>query len=137
MYQPFSDEPDNRGLLSDEMHPPTAMRARLMKADAAGLQLRVHAIGDHGIANHDGGDLGRKLHELCLIDIDGDTVGIGRGQADRRPQQDSCNEGTQSEPRACANTLNLERHTLPRGINKPAKAIRSGAGARHGKSDVN
>src|SRR5438105_6145613 len=50
MYEPFSDEPGNRGLLSDEMHPPAAMRARLMKADAAGLQLRVHAIGDHGIA---------------------------------------------------------------------------------------
>src|SRR5438876_6435550 len=50
MYQPFSDEPGNRGLLSDEMHPPAGMRARLMKADAAGLQLRVHAIGDHGIA---------------------------------------------------------------------------------------
>jgi predicted amidohydrolase YtcJ len=26
------------------------MRARLMQADAAGLQLRVHAIGDRGIA---------------------------------------------------------------------------------------
>jgi predicted amidohydrolase YtcJ len=50
MYEPFSDEPGNRGLLSDEMHPPSAMRARLTKADGAGLQLRVHAIGDHGIA---------------------------------------------------------------------------------------
>src|SRR5438045_7383240 len=50
MYQPFSDEPGNRGLLSDEMHPPAAMRARLLKAAAEGLQLRVHAIGDHGIA---------------------------------------------------------------------------------------
>ena len=50
MYEAFSDEPGNRGLLSDEMHPPTAMRARLLKAAAAGLQLRVHAIGDHGIA---------------------------------------------------------------------------------------
>jgi len=50
MYEPFSDEPGNRGLLSDEMHPPTAMRSRLLRAAAAGLQLRVHAIGDHGIA---------------------------------------------------------------------------------------
>src|SRR6184192_1049912 len=50
MFEPFIDDPGNRGLLSDEMHPPAAMRARLMKADAAGLQLRVHAIGDHGIA---------------------------------------------------------------------------------------
>ena len=46
MFEPFSDDPENRGLLSDEMHPPTAMRDRLMQADAAGLQLRVHAIGD-------------------------------------------------------------------------------------------
>jgi len=50
MFEPFSDEPGNRGLLSDEMHPPSAMRARLMQADAVGLQLRVHAIGDRAIA---------------------------------------------------------------------------------------
>jgi Predicted metal-dependent hydrolase with the TIM-barrel fold len=37
-------------LLSDEMHPPSAMRDRLMQADAAGLQLRVHAIGDRAIS---------------------------------------------------------------------------------------
>src|SRR4051794_22328459 len=102
--------------------------------DAAALQSYVR---NQRVSDYDGGDLGRKLHELCLIDIDGDAVGIGRGQADRRPQQDSCNEGTQSEPRACANTLNLERHTLPRGINKPAMAIRSRTGARHGESDDN
>lgn len=50
MFEPFTDEPGNRGLLSDEMHPPGAMRERLMQADAAGLQLRIHAIGDRGIA---------------------------------------------------------------------------------------
>ncbi|MBV9344269.1 MAG: amidohydrolase [Gammaproteobacteria bacterium] len=50
LYSPYSDEPDNRGILSAEMHPPEAMRERLMKADAAGLQLRVHAIGDRGIS---------------------------------------------------------------------------------------
>src|SRR5262249_14695818 len=33
-----------------EMHPPQAMRERLMKADAAGLQLCVHAIGDQAIS---------------------------------------------------------------------------------------
>ena len=42
MFEPFTDDPDNRGLLSDEMHPPSAMRDRLMQAAAAGLQLRVH-----------------------------------------------------------------------------------------------
>ena len=50
MFEPFTDEPGNHGLLSDEMHPPSAMRERLMQADAAGLQLRIHAIGDRGIA---------------------------------------------------------------------------------------
>src|SRR6266496_4064594 len=50
MFEPFADDPGNRGLLSDEMHPPSAMRDRLMQADAAGLQLRVHAIGDRGIS---------------------------------------------------------------------------------------
>ena len=50
MFEPFADDPGNRGLLSDEMHPPSAMRQRLMQADAAGLQLRVHAIGDRAIS---------------------------------------------------------------------------------------
>jgi predicted amidohydrolase YtcJ len=50
MFEPFSDDPGNRGLLSDEMHPPSAMRDRLMQADAAGLQIRVHAIGDRAIS---------------------------------------------------------------------------------------
>ena len=50
MFDPFSDDPNNRGLLSDEMHPPSAMRDRLMQADAAGLQIRVHAIGDRAIS---------------------------------------------------------------------------------------
>jgi len=50
MFAPFSDDPGNRGLLSDEMHPPSAMRDRLMQADAAGLQVRIHAIGDRAIS---------------------------------------------------------------------------------------
>jgi hypothetical protein len=50
MFEPFDDDPGNRGLLSDEMYPPGAMRDRLMQADAAGLQLRVHAIGDRGVS---------------------------------------------------------------------------------------
>ena len=50
LLKPYSDEPDNRGILSAEMRPPEAMRERLMQADAAGLQLRVHAIGDRAIS---------------------------------------------------------------------------------------
>ena len=50
MFEPFADDPGNSGLSSDEMHPPSAMRQRLMGADAAGLQIRVHAIGDRAIS---------------------------------------------------------------------------------------
>ena len=49
-FQPFDDQPNNHGLLSDEMQPLTLMRDRMMKADAAGLQICTHAIGDQGIS---------------------------------------------------------------------------------------
>jgi hypothetical protein len=49
-FEPFLDQPGNRGLLSDEMHPISLMRDRMMQADAAGLQICTHAIGDAGIS---------------------------------------------------------------------------------------
>jgi len=49
-YEPFLNQGENRGLLSDEMQPLSLMRDRMMMADAAGLQLCTHAIGDHGIS---------------------------------------------------------------------------------------
>jgi predicted amidohydrolase YtcJ len=49
-FEPFTDEPGNRGLLSDEMQPLSLMRDRMMKADAAGLQICTHAIGDQAIS---------------------------------------------------------------------------------------
>ncbi len=49
-FEPFSDTPENRGLLSSEMQPPAAMRDRMLKADSAGIQLCTHAIGDQGIS---------------------------------------------------------------------------------------
>jgi predicted amidohydrolase YtcJ len=49
-FDPFSNQPNNRGLLSDEMHPVSLMRDRMMRADAAGLQVCTHAIGDQGIS---------------------------------------------------------------------------------------
>jgi predicted amidohydrolase YtcJ len=49
-FQPFSDDPKNRGLLSDEMQPLSGMRQRLIKADAANLQICIHAIGDEAIS---------------------------------------------------------------------------------------
>jgi predicted amidohydrolase YtcJ len=49
-FEPFDDQPGNRGLLSDDMQPLSKMREWMLRADAAGLQLCTHAIGDAGIA---------------------------------------------------------------------------------------
>ena len=49
-FEPYLNTPDNRGLLNDTMQPLSLMRDRMMKADAAGLQLCTHAIGDQGIS---------------------------------------------------------------------------------------
>jgi predicted amidohydrolase YtcJ len=67
-FEPFSDAPTH-GLLSDEMHPIDAMRQRMMGADAAGLQLCIHAIGDAGIS--------------AILDLF-DEVARAHGPADRR-----------------------------------------------------
>jgi len=68
-FEPFSDTPGNRGLLSGEMQPPAAMRDRMMKADAAGIQLCTHAIGDQAIS--------------IILDFYADIV-KDHGKADRR-----------------------------------------------------
>jgi predicted amidohydrolase YtcJ len=49
-FQPYSDDPKTRGLLTDEMQPVSKMRGRLIGGDKAGLQLCVHAIGDEAIS---------------------------------------------------------------------------------------
>src|SRR5262249_48832841 len=49
-FDQYTDDPKSHGLLSDEMHPPSAMLQRLKGADAAGLQLCIHAIGDRAIS---------------------------------------------------------------------------------------
>jgi len=68
-FEPFSDAPDNHGLLSHEMQPPSAMRDRIIKADAAGLQICIHAIGDQAIS--------------MILDFYSDAV-IQNGARDRR-----------------------------------------------------
>jgi predicted amidohydrolase YtcJ len=68
-FEPFSDTPDNHGLLSHEMQPPSAMRERVLKADAAGLQICIHAIGDRAIS--------------MILDFYSDAV-TQNGQRDRR-----------------------------------------------------
>jgi predicted amidohydrolase YtcJ len=48
--QPYTDEPENRGLLYSDMLPLIKAGQRLMRADATNLQVCTHAIGDAGIA---------------------------------------------------------------------------------------
>jgi predicted amidohydrolase YtcJ len=68
-YEPFLNQGNNRGLLSDEMHPISLMRDRYMKADAAGLQICTHAIGDEGIST--------------ILDLYSEVI-KAHGEADRR-----------------------------------------------------
>jgi predicted amidohydrolase YtcJ len=68
-FEPYTDAPDTRGLLSDEMQPIEQMRGRLVGADAAGLQLCIHAIGDAGISQ--------------ILDLFAD-VAHANGERDRR-----------------------------------------------------
>jgi predicted amidohydrolase YtcJ len=68
-FEPYTDAPNTRGLLSDEMQPLDAMRDRLIDADRAGLQLCMHAIGDAGISQ--------------MLDLFAEVVRVN-GERDRR-----------------------------------------------------
>ncbi|HVF42328.1 MAG TPA: amidohydrolase [Pyrinomonadaceae bacterium] len=45
-FEPYLDSPNTSGLPGDEMFPEGAMLGRVKSADAAGLQVMIHAIGD-------------------------------------------------------------------------------------------
>jgi predicted amidohydrolase YtcJ len=45
-FEPYADAPNSRGLLGAEMQPEPVMLERVRGADAAGLQVLIHAIGD-------------------------------------------------------------------------------------------
>ncbi|HEY0169738.1 MAG TPA: amidohydrolase [Pyrinomonadaceae bacterium] len=45
-FEPYLDAPNTSGLPGDEMFPEGAMLKRVQGADAAGLQVMIHAIGD-------------------------------------------------------------------------------------------
>ncbi|HEX8284729.1 MAG TPA: amidohydrolase [Pyrinomonadaceae bacterium] len=45
-FEPYLDAPNTSGLPGDEMFPEGAMLGRVKAADAAGLQVMIHAIGD-------------------------------------------------------------------------------------------
>ncbi|MFQ6110057.1 MAG: amidohydrolase [Candidatus Aminicenantales bacterium] len=49
-FEPYLDDPKKRGILHSQMFPEGIMEKRIMKADKAGLQVAIHAIGDR--ANH-------------------------------------------------------------------------------------
>lgn len=49
-FDDFDDSPGHRGLLSDNVQPLAEATERMVRADAAGLQLCTHAIGDAGIS---------------------------------------------------------------------------------------
>ena len=49
-FEPYADEPDNCGLFHQQMFPPGAMARRVRLADAHGLNVAVHAIGDRAVA---------------------------------------------------------------------------------------
>jgi len=45
-FDPYTDSPRKKGLLHSQMFPEGIMEKRIIKADKAGLQVAVHAIGD-------------------------------------------------------------------------------------------
>jgi hypothetical protein len=50
MFEPFSDDPSNRGIPLPLMNPPAKMEALASGADQAHIQLCIHAIGDRANA---------------------------------------------------------------------------------------
>jgi predicted amidohydrolase YtcJ len=49
-FDPYSDNPQKSGIMVSDMYPKGIMEERIRKADTAGLQVAIHAIGDK--ANH-------------------------------------------------------------------------------------
>ncbi len=49
-FDPYSDDPSNFGITAKQMHPLSQMQEWITNADAARLQLCIHAIGDRAIS---------------------------------------------------------------------------------------
>jgi predicted amidohydrolase YtcJ len=69
LFEPYLDAPNTSGLSGDEMFPEGAMLKRVEAADAAGLQVMIHAIGD-------------KANDSILTIYE--TVAKEHGERDRR-----------------------------------------------------
>jgi predicted amidohydrolase YtcJ len=68
-FDPYSDDPSNSGLLGKQMQPLSRVRDWMTQADAAGLQLCTHAIGDRAIST--------------VLDLYTDVVRTNRGMERR------------------------------------------------------
>jgi predicted amidohydrolase YtcJ len=68
-FDPYSDDPSNSGLLGKQMQPLSRVRDWMTQADAAGLQLCTHAIGDRAIST--------------VLDLYTDVVRANRGMERR------------------------------------------------------
>ena len=68
-FDPFTDTPNTHGILDAQMQPISKMRQRMLGADASGIQLCIHAIGDQGIS--------------LILELFADVV-KAHGQSDRR-----------------------------------------------------
>jgi len=68
-HDPYTNAPETRGLLADEMQPRSLLLERLLQADDAGLQICWHAIGDQAVS--------------LTLDLCGDIAGA-RPPRDRR-----------------------------------------------------
>jgi len=68
-FEPYADDPGNRGLLFDQMIPEGIMLKRALAADRLGFQVLIHAIGD---------DANRRILDLYA------SVGRQNGVRDRR-----------------------------------------------------
>ena len=81
-FEPYSDTPNTRGLLFDQMPPEGIMLKRVEGADRAGLQVMIHAIGDEA--------------NLRILDIYKQTAELN-GTRDRRFRIEHAQHLRQSE----------------------------------------
>ncbi|HLH55661.1 MAG TPA: amidohydrolase [Verrucomicrobiae bacterium] len=68
-FEPYADDPGNRGLLFEQMFPEGIMKQRVAAADKLGFQVMIHAIGDEA--------------NLRILDVY-DEVAALNGPRDRR-----------------------------------------------------
>src|SRR3954454_16759451 len=86
--------------------------------DAPGLQ---GDVCDQRVSDHDGGDALRHPDELGLVDIDRDGFAGRGGKGACRDEQDPNRQRSEKAKRPQGGAPRTDRHTLLRGLNKPAQ----------------